>query len=181
MLKWLMRRRVAAFERSFDYDVSYLRDIIDADPLALLAFARAASLSKYRRDVPLVAYFAAGLTTTIAEDCGPCTQLVIRFAERAGIAPAVLRAVLARNEAAMSEAARLGVRFAEATLAHAPEVDDLRTEIGRRWGPRAVVALAFAIANARLYPTVKYALGHGKTCQRVTIGAATMAVERRAA
>ena len=33
-----------------------------------------------------------------------------------------------------------------------------------------VVSLAFAITAARLYPTVKYALGHGKACMRIVVG-----------
>jgi hypothetical protein len=32
------------------------------------------------------------------------------------------------------------------------------------------VSLAFAITAARIYPTVKYALGHGKACMRVVVG-----------
>jgi hypothetical protein len=42
----------------------------------------------------------------------------------------------------------------------------------KRWGRRAVVSLAFAITAARVYPTVKYALGHGKACTRVVVGGA---------
>ena len=42
--------------------------------------------------------------------------------------------------------------------------------IVKRWGRRALVSLAFAITAARIYPTVKYALGHGKACMRVVVG-----------
>jgi hypothetical protein len=40
----------------------------------------------------------------------------------------------------------------------------------KRWGRRALVSLALAITAARIYPTVKYALGHGKACMRVVVG-----------
>jgi hypothetical protein len=40
----------------------------------------------------------------------------------------------------------------------------------KRWGQRALVSLAFAITAARIDPTVKYALGHGKACMRVVVG-----------
>ena len=40
----------------------------------------------------------------------------------------------------------------------------------KRWGRRALVSVAFAITAARIYPTVKYALGHGKACTRVVVG-----------
>jgi len=45
-------------------------------------------------------------------------------------------------------------------------------------GPRAVVSLAFAIAAARIYPTVKYAMGHGQSCSRVLVAGAPAALSR---
>ena len=51
--------------------------------------------------------------------------------------------------------------------------------IVKRWGPRALVSLAFAMTAARLYPTVKYALGHGKACSRVVVGGAPVALDER--
>ena len=37
----------------------------------------------------------------MAEDCGPFTQLGIDMAERAGVEPAVLQSIIARDYAAM--------------------------------------------------------------------------------
>lgn len=181
MLKWLMRRRLAAFERTYGYDVSYARDILDADPSALLAFGRIERLARYRRGVPQAAYYAAKLVAARAEDCGPCTQLVVTMAERAGVEPAVLRAALAGDPHAMTPDAALGYRFAEAVLAHDLTAEALRDEIIKRWGRQGLVSLAFAIAAARVFPTVKYALGHGKACTRVTVGGTGVPVLRRAA
>lgn len=181
MLKWLMRRRIAGFEREYGYDMSYARQILEVSPWALLAFGRIEALARYRRGLPKEAYYAAKLVTAKTEDCGPCTQLVVTMAERAGVAPAVLRALLARDEGAMGEEARLGFRFAELTLAHDPEANTLREEIVKRWGRHALVSLAFAIAASRVFPTVKYALGHGKACTRVAVGGAPVPVLREAA
>ena len=102
----------------------------------------------------------------MAEDCGPCTQLGIDMAQREGI----LRAIVARDYAAMPEGVALAVRFTEATLRHAPEADDLREEVLRRWGKRGLISLAFSMLSARVYPTLKYALGHGRACTRLVIG-----------
>jgi len=57
-----------------------------------------------------------------------------------------------------------------ATLAHDAAADEYREAIVKRWGGRALVSLAFAITAARICPTVKYALGHGKACTRVVVG-----------
>lgn len=89
-----------------------------------------------------------------------------------------LRAVVARDFTAMPDDVVLAVRFAEATLRHAPEADDLRAEVLRRFGRRGLVSLAFALTAARLYPTLKYAMGHGRACMRVTIDGETRPVLR---
>ena len=62
--------------------------------------------------------------------------------------------------------------------AHDAAADDYRAVIVERWGPRAVVSLAFAITTARIYPTVKYAMGHGKACTRVVIAGSPVAIRR---
>ncbi len=178
MLRWFLRRQIAAFERTWNYDAPYLRDMIDADPRAMLVFGKVQGLSRYREDIQIAPYCAAGLVAAMAEDCGPCTQLGIDMAQRQGVDPAILRAIVARDYAAMPYEVALAVRFAEATLRHAPEADDLREEVLRVWGKRGLMSLAFRMLAARMYPTVKYTLGHGQACMRLTIGGETKPVLR---
>jgi hypothetical protein len=178
MLKWLMRRGIAAFERQWNYDASYLHEIVEADPGAAWKFQRATALGKYRKDVPVDALFAAAITAVRHEDCGPCTQLGVSMAEQAGVDRNVLIAVLSEAPLAMPPDVALAWRFTRATLDHDPAADQYRAEIVRRWGPRAVVSLAFAIVTARMFPTVKYAMGHGKACTRVVVGGAPIEFDR---
>ena len=140
MIGWFSRRQIAAFERVWNYDAAYLYDLIDTDPRAMRTFGKVQDLTKYRKEIPVAAYCAAGLIAVMAEDCGPCTQLGIDMAEREGVDPAVLRAVVTRDYKAM---------------------------------PYEV-----AVA-ARCFPTLKYALGHGKACTRVTVGGETQPVLRQ--
>jgi len=178
MLRWLLRRSVSAFERQWNYDAGYLREIIDASPLAAWRFVNAARLGNYRSGVPIEALVAAALTAVRSEDCGPCTQLGTAMAERQGVRPEILRAILTDDVAAMPDDAALAWRFTKAVLAHDAAADDYRAVILERWGPRAVVSLAFAITTARIYPTVKYAMGHGKACTRVVVGGAPVVIDR---
>jgi hypothetical protein len=181
MLKWFLHRQTRAFERPYGYDASYIHQMIDADPRAAMAFYKIMPLTRYRRDAPRDVLAAAGLAASMAEDCGPCTQLGVKMAEEAGVSNAVLEAVVAGNLAKMPADVALGYRFAKAVLQHAPEADTLRAEVVRRWGERALVSLAFAITTARIFPTVKYALGHGQACMRVRVGGRDLGVERQAA
>jgi hypothetical protein len=176
MVKWLMKRWIRSFERQWDYDASYLHDMAEASPRAAWLFSRVSRLGQYRRDIPHEAWSVAGITAVRHEDCGPCTQLGVSMAERAGVRPQVLRAVLNEDPDAMPPEVALVWRFTRASLAHDESADRYRDEIVGRWGPRALVSLACAMAASRLYPTVKYALGHGKACTRIVVGGAPVAV-----
>ena len=169
MIKWALRKALDKFEKNWHYDASYMREMIDVSPRAAWLFSRAAALGQFRRDLPIEAWTAAGITAIRHEDCGPCTQLGVTMAERAGVSPAVLHALLTDDSAAMPPDVALVWRFTRATLAHDPAADEYREAIVQRWGRRALISLAFAITASRIYPTVKYALGHGKACMRVVV------------
>ncbi len=62
MLKWLLHRKLAAFEREHGYDASYMHEVLDTDLGAFLKFARAIGIGAYRKDVPREVYLAAALT-----------------------------------------------------------------------------------------------------------------------
>jgi hypothetical protein len=175
MLKRFLRSRLFKYERDLGYDTSYLREVLDADTRAFLALARLQGMSNYRRDLPLDVWYAAMIVGAMAEDCGPCTQLVVTRAERAGVDADTLRAIVRGDLDAMPAPVALGVRFARAALAHTPEADALREAIVRAHGPRGLVSISFALTTARLYPTLKYALGHGRACQRVLVAGAPVA------
>lgn len=178
MLKAIIKNRLDAYEREYGYDVSYIREILDADLSAFWRASKLAAISSYARDLPPEAEFAAKITGTLAEDCGPCTQLMVTRAERAGVPAETLRAILRGDEAALNPDARLAMMFTRAVMQRDPEADNWRERARERWGRRGVVSLAFALVSARAYPTLKYALGFGKTCSRVTVAGAPVSVPR---
>lgn len=174
MIKWALRAAIRKFERTWGYDASYMHDMVEASPRAAWLFARATGIGQFRRDLPVEAWCAAGITAVRAEDCGPCTQLAVMMAERQGVSAETLRALLSDKPDAMPPDVAMVWRFMRATLAHDPAADELREAIVKRWGRRALVSVALAITAARLYPTAKYALGHGHACMRVVVGGTPM-------
>ena len=181
MLTWLMKRRLDAFERDTGYDVTYVREMLDADVKAVMTLFKVQGMARYRKDVPREPWYAAALVGVLAEDCGPCTQLGITMAEREGVNPDTLRAIVAGDLRAMPDDVVVAYRFAKASLAHNPAADELRREVVERWGQRGLISLAFALTSSRVYPTVKYALGHGKACTRLTVGGKPLPVLKEAA
>jgi hypothetical protein len=178
MLRWFLRRMIARFERTFDYDASYARDVIDHAPLALLWLFLAPRVVRRPRELPLEAWIAAGLTGAMEADCGPCTQLGVRMAQQMGVADDVLAAVIAGDEDAMSDDVRLATRYTRASLRHDLDADGFRDEIIRRWGLKALARLGYFITVSGLFPTIKYALGHGQACTRVRVGGRDIVVNR---
>ncbi|MDZ4372055.1 MAG: hypothetical protein U1C74_11595 [Phenylobacterium sp.] len=169
MLKYVLARQLDRFEAAFGYDASYMRHVLRESPWSLLKFSLGTRAAD-RRAAPPEALAAAGLVGTLQEDCGPCVQVGVDIAAADGVDPAILRAVVAGDEAGRGEAAALAYRFARASLARDMEAcDPLRDEIVRRWGEPALVAIGLALTAARMYPTLKYALGYGKACSRVTV------------
>lgn len=171
MLKWFIRNRLTAFEQKFGYDASYMRYVLDTDFAAFRRFARAASsLSGYRKDTPIDLHAAVGLTGTLVADCGPCTQLGVTMALHEGVPATTIAKIIRGDAAEMTETTRLGSQFARAVLARSPTADDLRAEIEKKYGPRAVISLGLTLVASQLYPTFKYAIGYGHACQRIEVG-----------
>ncbi len=169
MLKAYFTRYLDKFERQWSYDASYMREVLAVRPKSFLKFMFGTQAAD-RKDAPAEALVAAGLFGTMSEDCGPCTQIGVDLATAQGVDPNVLRAILAGDEAAMGETAALAWRFARASLARdMATCDPLRDEIERRWGRKALVAIALTLTASREYPTLKYALGHGKACSKVVV------------
>ena len=123
-----------------------------------------------RNAAPAAALTAAGTASIMAEDCEPCTQVGLDIALRSGVPADTLRAIVAGDEAGMGDDAALAWRFARAVIAHDElAASPLRREILHRWGSAGLVALSLSITTSRVYPTMKYALGHGKPIRQLTV------------
>lgn len=170
LLDWIARRQMAAFERKFNYDLGYGRDLLAASRPAFWKFMRLGAMGQHCEGVPPIAWHAAKIVGSRSEDCGPCVQLVVDMARTAGMPDPMLRAVLRGDLAAMNSDCALGYRYAKAVVNHDAELLALRDEVVRRWGGKALASLALGLTASRMYPMMKYALGHGLSCTRVRVG-----------
>jgi len=59
-MRWALRKAIGRFDRDWDYDASYVRDIIDASPRAAWLFGRATPSGRFRRDIPIDARVTHG-------------------------------------------------------------------------------------------------------------------------
>jgi hypothetical protein len=182
MRSWIARRTLRAFAKRYGYDVSYLLMMLNCSPAAFFKFALVMKAAAHREAVPIDASFAAKLVGALAEDCGPCTQLVVDMALEAGMPRDQIEAVLRRDPRAMNEATTLGFRFADAVVRRAVEAEDeFRDAVRAQWGQKGVIDLTLALQMGRMFPMVKAGLGYAKECRRVAVGGNNVDVVKQAA
>ncbi|WOH46760.1 hypothetical protein [Bradyrhizobium sp. sBnM-33] len=181
MRSWIARRSLRAFAKRYGYDVSYLEMMLNESPTAFFKFAPIMKAAAHREAVPIDASFAAKIVGALAEDCGPCTQLVVDMALEAGMAKDQIEAVLRRDPRAMNDATMLGFRFADAVVRRSANDDEFRDAVRAQWGPKGVIDLTIALQLGRMFPMVKAGLGYAKECRRVSVNGHNIDVVKQAA
>lgn len=181
MLKYFAERSLNEFSQRYDYDVSYMRHMLDVSPAAFFKFSKLMALAQHHEKAPRDAMYAAKIVGAVAEDCGPCVQLVVTMARKARMDAAQIEAVLKRDLQAMSADTALGFTFADAVLRGLPSADEVRESARAQWGDEGVIDLTLALQIGRVFPMVKTALGFGKACQKVTIDDGPVDVVKSAA
>jgi alkylhydroperoxidase family enzyme len=171
MLPFLTNAVIDAMAKRLNSDLTYLKALHAASPRAFKKFLGAVRLGRHREAVPVAPSYAAKLAGVIFEDCGPCVQIVVDQASAAGVADAVIAAVLTGDMARMPDDVRTAHRFAQAVLERSPDLDEARQAVRERWGDKGVVDLTMATQINRLYPMVKLGLGFAQSCRRVSVGA----------
>jgi hypothetical protein len=181
MRSWIARRVLRKISTRYDYDVSYLEMMLSESPPAFFKFAPVMKAAGHREVVPIEASFTAKIIGTLAEDCGPCTQLVVDMALEAGVARDQIEAVLRRDPHAMSDATMLAFRFADSLVRRSGDDDEFRDAVRAQWGQKGVIDLTLALQLSRMFPMVKAGLGYAKECCRVTVDGHNVDVVKQAA
>jgi hypothetical protein len=181
MRSWIARRTLRAFAERYGYDVSYLVMMLNHSPAAFFKFAPLMKAAAHREAVPIDASFAAKIVGALAEDCGPCTQLVVDMALESGMPRDQIEAVLRRDPRAMSDTTCLAFRFADAVVRRSVEDEEFRDAVRAQWGQKGVIDLTLALQLGRMFPMVKAGLGYAKECRRVTVDGHNVDVVKQAA
>jgi hypothetical protein len=181
MLSWISRRILRSMSQRYGYDTSYLDMMLDQSRSAFFKFAPLMFASRHREVVSVDASFAAKITGTLAEDCGPCTQLTVDMALEAGMPKQQVEAVLRRDISAMNSETVLGFRFADAVIRRSADDDACRDAVRARWGERGVIDLTMALQMGRMFPMVKAGLGYARECRQVSVDGQNIDVIKQAA
>ena len=171
MIATLVERTISRQEHDFGQKMDYLRDIAGASLSAFFKFGMFVPMSRHRSAASPETSAVALIAAMQHEDCGPCLQITVDHALAEGVDPKIVKAALAGDREALPSPLGEVYRFAEAVASGSPQATALSESLRERLGRTVLVDLALGIASARVFPTLKRALGHAKSCSvvRVTV------------
>ena len=172
MIKRMIEQQIASFETEWNYPMDYAREVLGLGALVFKKFFDAAQIGEYCEGISKPASFAAKILAVMAGDCGPCVQLVVDMAVREGVPPEALAQLVSGELDALPDDLRLTAQFTRALLDRSDALPELRDRMREHYGTAGLVSVAFAVINASMYPTLKYALGYGQSCAPIAIGTA---------
>ena len=170
MIRLLILKRLDALEQTLGESVDYMRHVVRVSLRAFLKFALFTPLAAHGRKLPVVLYHTACFVATRHEDCGTCVQITVNLARHDGVPDELLRTLIAGHPEQLPDEARDVYLFADAVV----NVDEekaapLRERLRACLGEEGLIELSFAIAAARVFPTVKRGLGYATSCALVEV------------
>lgn len=164
MIRTLMMKLLARFERLLGVELPYLRVVIEYSPSALVPIALSMPPSAYGRRVPASVLHMVRLGATQAQDCGECLQIAVNMARRDAVDAEDIRAALAGRLGAlppeMAEAFEFG-RLAGGQ----PVSTDCREALRARYAEKGLIEASIAAASAQFFPVLKRGMGFAHACQ----------------
>jgi hypothetical protein len=165
----LLHALAEKIERKMRGSNEALHFIIDTSVGAFVDFILFARMATSRRSLPKEAYHLARIVATQAADCGTCVQSTVNIALSDGVRPEWIRAVVDHKPEALSSELKDVYEFVDHILHNTYQEDELREVLRKRYGDRALVDLAFAVAAAQVSPYTKRVLGFAKSCSKVQV------------
>jgi AhpD family alkylhydroperoxidase len=164
----IVRSILDDFEAKSGEDMSYAREIARETPAGFWKLALHGPLVRHCGTTPAALVALAKLGAVHAEDCGPCVQIGVKEALRAGVEPALLRQALAGGEA-LPPLERDAYFFGRGVAGADPLDDELRGRLEAAVGRRGLVDLTLGAAAVRIFPALKRGLGYARSCSVVPI------------
>jgi alkylhydroperoxidase/carboxymuconolactone decarboxylase family protein YurZ len=161
-------KQIREFEAHYKYDGTFMRELLEHSPVGLAKFNSFLPLSAHREKLSPEYYWVAKLATMQVEDCGECLQLNVRMALEAGVSKGLVRAAIqGGNE--LPENLKDVYLYAKSVANHELVENELMGRIEARYDKGSLLEFGLCIASAKVFPTIKRALGYTKACSLIEI------------
>lgn len=161
-------KQINEFERHYKYDSSYMRDLLESSPAGFMKFNNFLPLSSHNEKLSSEDYWVAKLAAVQVEDCGECLQLNVRMALEAGVSKELVNAAI-RGGNALPEKLKDVYRYAQSVANHRLIEKDLMDRIDTRYEKGPLLEFGLCVASAKVFPTIKRAVGYAKSCSLIEI------------
>lgn len=161
---------ISRSERQLGAPLDYLRFIARTSFAAFVKFLGFMPLSSHRQSLPRPLWHAARIAATLEEDCGTCVQITVNQALQDGVPAAWVQAVVKQDLNALPADVTEIIRYTQAvTRRDDVLIAEMCPKLMATYGEAALTDLALGIATARVYPSVKRAIGMAVSCSRVEV------------
>ncbi|WNO07523.1 hypothetical protein [Teredinibacter sp. KSP-S5-2] len=157
-------KELTEFGDHFDYDITYIRELLETSPNGYSKFEGFRPLASHRELLGREAYWVVKIAAMKSEDCGECLQLNIRMALEDGCDRMVIEEAVRTPELLSSPYKEI---FEYATKVSLNETigQPLEDYMMQVFDKGQLLELGIAVSTAKLFPTLKRSVGVAKSCQ----------------
>lgn len=151
------------FGDHYDYDITYLQEILDGSPEGFVHFQGVMEMSTLGAAAPAEVRFVAKVAAYAVVDCGPCLELSLKMGREAGVADAVLHGARCDGEGLEPDLKHVHGYAAQVAAGGTPALETVAA-LRERYGSAGLVEIALNVASALVFPALKRSLGHAQSC-----------------
>ena len=156
------------FEMHYDYDCSYMRELLETSLAGFEKFNHFLALSSHQEKLTNNEYWIAKLAAMQVEDCGECLQLNVKMALESGVDKSLLNAILNENINNIDLDKDI-YDYSRCVAENGIVTDDLMQRMSEKYSKGALLEFGLCIATAKVFPTIKRALGYTKSCSMLAL------------
>lgn len=162
------RKMIDDFENHYNYDSTYMRDLLESSLAGYEKFSNFLPLARHRERLGTEAYWVAKLSAMQVGDCGDCLQLNIRMALESGVEKPVIESVLNGGDTLPAELNDI-YHYAKQIASNDSVAPELLDRISERYDKGDLLEFGLCIAAGMVFPVMRRAAGYAKSCSVMEI------------
>ena len=154
--------QIKDFEKHYQYDTTYMREMLAASVSMYDKFNNTMPLVSHRELLDVETYMVAKLATMAFEDCGECLQLNIKMVQEQGVSDKVIRGAISGGKGLSAELK--DIHDFALMISNNTRDADLVKLVESRLNKGQLLELGLAVATTKIFPVLKRAVGYAKSC-----------------
>lgn len=161
-------QEIRDFSTHYQYDNTFEEELLEHSAEGYKKFADFKPMAGHLEKLDMASFWIVKLAAMQVEDCGHCLQLNVRMALEYGVSKELVESALNGGSGLPEELFELH-QFAVSVAAQKNPEDELMESIQKRFDKGALLEIGLAIASAKVFPTIKRALGYTRSCSLITV------------